>query len=112
MSFGAGKSQLYACACCAGFVKAAPSCIFTEYSQLRSMPKEITYSSARASLGKLCDEVVKDRRVVIIRRRSKASVALISAGELSSLMEMLHLIKSPKNAERLLRAIRRAKSQR
>jgi antitoxin YefM len=69
-----------------------------------------TYSHARASLGKLCDDVVKDQRVVVIRRRGKASVALISDSELSSLMETLHLLGSPKNTERLLRAMQRVKS--
>jgi antitoxin YefM len=76
------------------------------------MRMETTYSNARASFGKLCDKVVKDQQTIIIRRRGKGSVALISASELSSLMETLHLIGSPKNTERLLRAIRRAKRNR
>jgi antitoxin YefM len=38
-------------------------------------------------------------------------VALVSAEELESLLETAHLMRSPKNAERLLRALARAGSQ-
>jgi antitoxin YefM len=75
------------------------------------MPTETTYTSARAKLAALCDEVAATRDVVIIRRRRAESVALMAASELSSLMETAHLLRSPKNAERLLRAIVRAKSR-
>ena len=38
-------------------------------------------------------------------------MALVAAAELRSLMETAHLLRSPKNAERLLRALRRAKGR-
>ena len=75
------------------------------------MPTETTYTSARANLAALCDEVAATRDAVIIRRRRAEPVALVAASELSSLMETAHLLRSPKNAERLLRAIVRAKSR-
>jgi antitoxin YefM len=46
--------------------------------------------------------------VVVIQRRRGDDVALISAAELSSLMETAYLLRSPKNAERLLSALGRA----
>ncbi len=67
-----------------------------------------TYSSARANLKALCDEAASSREPVIIRRRGADDVALISAAELRSLVETAHLLRSPKNAERLLRALNRA----
>jgi antitoxin YefM len=73
------------------------------------MPIQTTYTSARANLATLCDEVSKNQRVVIISRRGRHDVALISADELSGLMETAHLLRSPKNAERLLTALYRAK---
>jgi antitoxin YefM len=76
------------------------------------MPIQTTYTSARANLAKLCDEVTKNREVVIINRRGADDVALVSAEELSSLMETAHLLRSPKNVERLLTALNRAKAQR
>ena len=75
------------------------------------MPIQMTYSNARANLAKLCDEVVDNRRVVIITRRGRHDVALISASELSGLLETVHLLRSPKNAQRLLTALGRAKSK-
>jgi len=70
-----------------------------------------TYTQARAKLAMLCDEVTANREVVIIRRRGAEDVALISAAELNSLMETAHLLRSPKNAERLLTALTRAWSE-
>jgi antitoxin YefM len=67
-----------------------------------------TYSKARATLAALCDEVASTREPVLIRRRGKEDVALISAEELSSLRETAHLLRSPANARRLLTALLRA----
>jgi antitoxin YefM len=67
-----------------------------------------TYTHARATLATLCDEVAATREPVIIRRRNAEDVALVSAAELESLQETAHLLRSPKNAERLLTALGRA----
>jgi antitoxin YefM len=73
------------------------------------MTVQTTYTQARLRLAKLCDQVTADRDVVIIQRRGAEDVALISATELSSLMETAHLLRSPKNASRLLSALARAR---
>ncbi len=72
------------------------------------MITETTYSAARATLASLCDQVASSREPVIIRRRGAESVALVSAEELAGLLETAYLLRSPKNAERLLRALARA----
>ena len=72
------------------------------------MASETSYTSARANLASLCDEAASSRDPVIIRRRGAEDVALISAAELRSLVETAHLLRSPKNAERLLAALARA----
>lgn len=72
------------------------------------MPIQTTYTKARADLAHLCDRVTSDRETVIITRRGAADVALIAADELSSLMETVHLLRSPKNAVRLLEAFGQA----
>jgi antitoxin YefM len=74
------------------------------------VPTVTTYTNARATLAALCEEVSSTREPVIIRRRNAADVALVSADELESLLETAHLMRSPKNAERLLAAISRARS--
>jgi len=54
------------------------------------------------------DRVANDREVVIVRRRGDKKVALIPADELAGLLETAHLFRSPRNARRLLTALRRA----
>ena len=72
------------------------------------MAIETTYTHARANLKALLDEAVESRETVIIHRRDGDDVALIAAEELRGLIETAHLLRSPKNAERLLRALGRA----
>lgn len=71
---------------------------------------ETTYTNARANLADLCDQVTSTREPVVIHRRGREDVALVSAAELRSLEATVHLLKSPRNAERLLTALRRALS--
>jgi antitoxin YefM len=75
------------------------------------MAIETTYTQARANLKSLLDEVALNHEQVIIRRRDGDDVALIAADELSVLLETAHLLRSPKNAERLLNALRRAQKR-
>jgi antitoxin YefM len=73
------------------------------------MATETTYTQARANLKALLDEAADTREPVIIRRRGAEDVAIIAADELRSLVETAHLLRSPRNAERLFRALARAK---
>jgi antitoxin YefM len=75
------------------------------------MAIETTYTQARANLASLWEEVTANQEVVIIHRRGAEDVALVSAAELTSLMETAHLLRSPKNAKRLLTALARAQKR-
>lgn len=75
------------------------------------MAVETTYTAARANLAKLLDSAVEDREIVMIRRRNGEDVALIAADELASLLETAHLLRSPRNADRLLTALQRARAR-
>jgi len=70
------------------------------------MPIETTYTQARANLSSLLEKAGEDGETIIIRRRNGEAVALISAAELTSLKETAHLLRSPRNAERLLAALK------
>jgi len=70
------------------------------------MAIETTYTALREGLAGFLDRVTDDREVVIIRRRGARDVAMIHADELSSLMETAYLLRSPKNAERLMQSLR------
>ena len=72
------------------------------------MIRETTYTGARKNLAALMDQVTDTHEPVLIRRRGKEPVALVSAGDLSSWMETEYLLRSPRNAERLREAMARA----
>lgn len=74
------------------------------------MAIETTYTELRAKLATLWDLAVEDRETVIIHRRGKEPVALIALEELSGLLETAHLLRSPRNAERLLAALAQARN--
>jgi len=73
------------------------------------MAVETTYTGLRERLAAVLDQVANDQEVVIVRRRGAKDVALVPADELASLMETAYLLRSPRNAKRLLAALRRAK---
>jgi antitoxin YefM len=74
------------------------------------MATRATYSRARANFAKIWNEVENSREPAILERRGHETMALLPADELSSLQETAHLLRSPKNAARLLAAL--ARSQR
>lgn len=74
------------------------------------MITETTYSNARQQLKTLMDQAVNNREIIMVRRRVGGDVAMIAADELEGLVETVHLLRSPKNAERLLTALQRART--
>lgn len=73
------------------------------------MTIQTTYTQARSQLASLMDKVTKNREVVIIQRRGGNDVAMIAADELAGILETAHLLRSPKNAERLLSSIEKVR---
>lgn len=69
------------------------------------MPTETTSAYAREHFDELCSRAVDDVETIFVKRTDGSAVAIISADELASLEETAHLLRSPKNAERLLRAL-------
>jgi antitoxin YefM len=72
------------------------------------MPAQVSYSYARQNLAKILREAEERQEPVIIRRRGREDMALVPADELRSLEETAHLLRSPKNAQRLLQALKKA----
>lgn len=69
------------------------------------MSESLTYTQARANLAKLLDKVSLNKEIVIINRKNAENVALVSESELAGLLETAHLLRSPQNAKRLLKAL-------
>lgn len=68
-----------------------------------------SYSYARGNLAKIWDEVEESREEIILSRRGHEDLALLPARELRSLKETAHLLRSPRNAARLLAALARSR---
>ena len=66
---------------------------------------ESTYTETRSNFAELWDKVIDYREPLIVHRRGAEDIALLPAAELSSLQETAHLLRSPKNAQRLLAAL-------
>ena len=69
----------------------------------------MSYSRARDNLATLWDRIEDTRDEVILRRRGHEEMAMLPAQELRSLQETAHLLRSPANAVRLLRALTRSR---
>jgi antitoxin YefM len=65
----------------------------------------VTYSQARQELAKTMDKVCDDHSPVIITRKSQRSVVMIALEDYQALEETAYLLRSPKNARRLLESI-------
>lgn len=74
----------------------------------RRMATETTYTSLRANLASVLDQVTDQQETIIVRRKGARDVALVPAAELAGLIETAHLLRSPANARRLLTALRRS----
>ena len=75
------------------------------------MTVHINCEQASRDLEKMIGRVADDREIVIIDRPGSAGVALVAADELAGLLETAHLMRSPRNAERLLTALNRARAE-
>lgn len=73
------------------------------------MIRRISYAEARSNLASLCDQVAETRKPLIIYRRGARDVALVAADELGGLIETAHLLRSPRNARRLIAALARSR---
>jgi antitoxin YefM len=67
--------------------------------------KAITYTAAREGLASTMDQVCRDRSPIIITRNRNQSVVMLSLADYEQLEETSYLLRSPRNARRLLSAI-------
>ncbi|MFZ0450593.1 MAG: type II toxin-antitoxin system prevent-host-death family antitoxin [Desulfatiglandaceae bacterium] len=65
----------------------------------------ITYTAARQNLAKTMEKVCQDRAPIIITRKTSNSVVIMSLEDYEALEETAYLLRSPKNARRLIESI-------
>ena len=65
----------------------------------------ISFSDARNRLKRVLDGVAQDADFAVITRRNNADAVVMSLDTFNSLMETVHLLKTPPNAAHLARSI-------
>jgi antitoxin YefM len=70
----------------------------------------LTYSEAREKLATTMDKVCEDHAPIIITRKNSQSVVMMSLDDYQALEETAYLLRSPKNARRLLESVAEIKS--
>ncbi len=64
-----------------------------------------SFTDLREHLRERLDEVHQSRTPLLVTRQGAASAVVLDKEEYDGIMETLHLLRSPKNAERLLHSI-------
>lgn len=65
----------------------------------------VTFTEARNNLKTVLDHVVDDADYIVITRRDTEDTVVMSLDYFNSLLETVHLLKSPANAAHLARSI-------
>jgi antitoxin YefM len=71
-----------------------------------------TFSDFREHLKERLDQVHESRAPLLVTRQKGSNAVVLDEDEYEGLMETLHLLRSPKNAKRLHRAIAQLKAGR
>lgn len=67
--------------------------------------QSISYTSARSNLAQTMEKVCQDHAPIAITRKGEGAVVMISMEDYQSLEETAYLLRSPKNAQRLMASI-------
>lgn len=70
----------------------------------------VSYTDLRGNLAKYMDEVCDNRDPLTVTRQNARSVVMISEEEYDSMIETLHLLRSPANAAHLARGLKEAEA--
>ena len=65
----------------------------------------ISYPAARENLAATMDKVCDDHAPIVITRNREQAVVMMSLADYEALEETAYLLKSPKNAKRIMSAI-------
>jgi antitoxin YefM len=72
------------------------------------MATTLTYTKVRERFAEVLEKVENEQEEVIVTRKGHEDMAIVPAAELASLKETAHLLRSPRNAIRLLTAMHRS----
>jgi len=68
--------------------------------------KSKTYTEAREKLSEMIEKVCEDHDPLIITKRRDKAVVMVSLEDYESMEETAYLLRSPRNAQKLLESIK------
>ncbi|MBY0273302.1 MAG: type II toxin-antitoxin system prevent-host-death family antitoxin [Alphaproteobacteria bacterium] len=71
----------------------------------------ITYTQARKNFTDTMNRVCEDHTPLIITRQNQDPVVMLSLEDYNAIEETLYLLRSPRNAQRLLKALQAVESE-
>jgi antitoxin YefM len=72
--------------------------------------RALSYTAVRGNLGQTMQQVCDHHEPVVITRSHRGAVVMISLEDYEALNETAYLLRSPRNAQRLLESIRELES--
>jgi antitoxin YefM len=73
---------------------------------MQPMPKEVTYSDARAHFKSYLDYISLNNEIVVINRKNNEDIVMMTRRDYESIEETLYILSSPKNRERIFKAMK------
>nr|WP_298059238.1 type II toxin-antitoxin system prevent-host-death family antitoxin [uncultured Halomonas sp.] len=73
--------------------------------------KTVSFIKANSDLKAVLDSVANETDITIITRKGADDVVVMSLGYYHSLMETVHLLRSPRNTEHLNRSIAECRAE-
>ncbi|GAI91588.1 unnamed protein product [marine sediment metagenome] len=67
--------------------------------------RALTYTTVRQNLAKTIDRVIDDHEPIIVTKKNDRAVVMISLEDYEAMEETAYLLRSPANADRLIRSI-------
>ena len=67
--------------------------------------RALTYTSVRQNLAKTIDRVIDDHEPIIVTKKKDRAVVMIALEDYQAMEETAYLLRSPANANRLIRSI-------
>ena len=71
----------------------------------------ISYSHTRQHLAEIMDRVNDDHAPIVITRQNGRAVVMMSLDDYNALEETAYLLRSPKNAKRLMTSVEQLRSK-
>lgn len=71
--------------------------------------EKISYSYARQHLSSILDQIVNDSEVFCINRKNSKEIIMLEKDHYDSLVETAYLLRSPRNAKQLFKAMKESK---